>query len=70
MASSARHGAAYVALLVHPIMLAGASLPHAPKEAWAVLSPLGENGNEPNKDDGDGDFGLYASCLSRPGALI
>ena len=51
-------------------MLAGASLPHAPKEAWAVLSPLGENGNEPNKDDGDGDFGLYASCLSRPGALI
>ena len=35
--------AAYVALLVHPIMLAGASLPHAPKEAWAVLSPLSES---------------------------
>jgi predicted ferric reductase len=35
--------AAYVALLVHPVMLAGASLPHAPKEAWAVLSPLSES---------------------------
>jgi predicted ferric reductase len=35
--------AAYVALLVHPIMLASASLPHAPKEAWAVLSPLSES---------------------------
>ena len=35
--------AAYVALLVHPIMLAGASLAHAPKEAWEVLSPLSES---------------------------
>jgi predicted ferric reductase len=35
--------AAYIALLVHPIMLASASLPHAPKEAWAVLSPFSES---------------------------
>ncbi len=35
--------AAYFALLVHPIMLASASLPQAPKEAWAVLSPLSES---------------------------
>jgi predicted ferric reductase len=35
--------AAYVALLAHPLMLAGASLPRAPKEAWAVLSPLSES---------------------------
>ena len=35
--------AAYVALLAHPLMLASASLPHAPKEAWAVLSPLSES---------------------------
>ena len=34
--------AAYVILLAHPLMLAGASLPHAPKEAWALLSPLSE----------------------------
>ncbi len=34
--------AAYAVLLAHPLMLAGASLPHAPKEAWALLSPLSE----------------------------
>ncbi len=34
--------AAYAALLAHPLMLAGASLPHAPKEAWALLSPFSE----------------------------
>ncbi len=35
--------AAYIALLAHPLLLAGASLPHAPKEAWELLSPFSES---------------------------
>ena len=35
--------AAYVALLAHPLLLAGASLPNAPREAWALLSPFSES---------------------------
>ena len=34
--------AAYVALLAHPLLLAAASLPKAPREAWELLSPLSE----------------------------
>ena len=35
--------AAYVALLAHPLLLAGASLPKAPREAWELLSPFTES---------------------------
>src|SRR5574337_323868 len=35
--------AAYVALLAHPLLLAGASLPEAPREAWELLSPFHES---------------------------
>ncbi|WP_294537268.1 ferric reductase-like transmembrane domain-containing protein [uncultured Rhodoblastus sp.] len=35
--------AAYVALLAHPLLLAGASLPKAPQEAWELLSPFTES---------------------------
>lgn len=35
--------AAYVALLAHPLLLAGASLPKAPREAWELLSPFSES---------------------------
>jgi predicted ferric reductase len=34
--------AAYVALLAHPLLLAAASLPKAPREAWELLSPVSE----------------------------
>ena len=34
--------AAYVALLAHPLLLAGASLPNAPREGWELLSPFSE----------------------------
>jgi len=34
--------AAYVALLLHPLLLAADSLPQAPKEAWEVVSPFSE----------------------------
>jgi predicted ferric reductase len=35
--------AAYAALLAHPLLLAAASLPKAPREAWELLSPLSES---------------------------
>ncbi len=35
--------AGYVALLAHPLLLAGASLPKAPREAWELLSPFSES---------------------------
>lgn len=35
--------AAYVTLLAHPLLLAGASLPKAPREAWELLSPFSES---------------------------
>jgi predicted ferric reductase len=35
--------AAYVALLAHPLLLAGASLPKAPREGWELLSPFSES---------------------------
>lgn len=35
--------AAYVALLAHPLLLASASLPKAPREAWELLSPFSES---------------------------
>ncbi|WP_298358220.1 ferric reductase-like transmembrane domain-containing protein [Rhodoblastus sp.] len=35
--------AAYIALLAHPLLLAGASLPKAPREAWELLSPFSES---------------------------
>jgi predicted ferric reductase len=35
--------AAYVALLAHPLLLAGASLPKSPREAWELLSPFSES---------------------------
>nr|WP_264597059.1 hypothetical protein [Rhodoblastus acidophilus] len=34
--------AAYAALLAHPLLLAAASLPKAPREAWELLSPMSE----------------------------
>ncbi len=35
--------AAYVALLAHPLLLAAASLPKSPREAWLLLSPFSES---------------------------
>ena len=35
--------AGYLALLAHPLLLAGASLPASPSEAWQLLSPLSES---------------------------
>lgn len=34
--------AAYAALLAHPLLLAAASLPNAPREAWELVSPWSE----------------------------
>ncbi|MDI9848875.1 ferredoxin reductase family protein [Rhodoblastus sp. 17X3] len=34
---------AYIMLLAHPLLLAGASLPKAPREAWELLSPFSES---------------------------
>jgi predicted ferric reductase len=34
--------AAYALLLAHPLLLAAASLPNAPRETWELLSPLSE----------------------------